>query len=244
MQIIIQESSERLAKTAARNGEELIRRAIHEKGHANIILATGASQLEILGELVKAPLNWPHVTVFHLDEYVGIPVDHPASFRKYLKERFADLVPVKAFHYIDGEADPAEECTRVGALIRNHPIDVAFIGIGENGHLAFNDPPADLEIEDPYIQVKLDLVCRTQQYKEGWFPSVDEVPMHAISMSVHQIMKSGAIICTVPDERKAEAVKNALENGVSPEFPASVLKTHKQAYLYLDKGSSSMLKRI
>ena len=217
MKIKIHNTKKELGKAAAREGASLVRKAIGEKGKANIIVATGASQFEMLEELTRDSVDWSKVTAFHLDEYIGIPVTHPASFRKYLKERFVDLVDPEAFHYIDGEADPAAECARLGELISRHPIDVAFIGIGENGHLAFNDPPADLQTEEPYIMVQLDKACRQQQFGEGWFPSLEDVPETAISMSVKQIMKSGAIICTVPDKRKALAVKNALENGISPD---------------------------
>lgn len=244
MKISIHNSKEDLGKAAAEKGTEQIRKAIQKNGYANIIVATGASQFEMLNELTKASMDWSKVTAFHLDEYIGIPVTHPASFRKYLKERFVGLISLKEFHYIDGEADASEECARLGALISQHPIDVAFIGIGENAHLAFNDPPADLETEEPYMVVNLDLDCRKQQYGEGWFPSIEDVPETAISMSIQQILKSGSIICSVPDERKAKAVKNTLENGVSPQIPASILKTHNQAYLFLDTGSSSLLKRM
>jgi glucosamine-6-phosphate deaminase len=195
----------------------------------------------MLGELVKADIDWSKVTVFHLDEYIGIPVTHPASFRKYLKERFVDLVTPAAFHAIDGETDPPWECCRLGGIIKRHSIDVAFVGIGENAHLAFNDPPADFETEDPYIIVDLDLVCRKQQLGEGWFPSLEAVPEKAISMSVRQIMKAKSIICTVPDQRKAEAVRNTLEGDVRAEVPASILNTHKKAWMFLDKQSASLL---
>ena len=244
MKISIHDTKEELGKAAARKGAALIRQAIDKNGKASIIVATGASQFEMLEELTRDFVDWSRVTAFHLDEYIGLPVTHPASFRKYLKERFVDLVSPAAFHYIDGEADPEKECARLGELISQHPVDVAFIGIGENAHLAFNDPPADLQTEDPYIMVTLDRDCRQQQFGEGWFPSIDDVPETAISMSVNQIMKSGSIICAVPDKRKARAVKNALENGISPDYPASVLKSHHQAYLYLDRESASLLKRI
>jgi len=244
MKISIHDTKEELGKAAARKGAALIRQAIDKNGKASIIVATGASQFEMLEELTRDFVDWSRVTAFHLDEYIGLPVTHPASFRKYLKERFVDLVSPAAFHYIDGEADPEKECARLGELISQHPVDVAFIGIGENAHLAFNDPPADLQTEDPYIMVTLDRDCRQQQFGEGWFPSIDDVPETAISMSVNQIMKSGSIICAVPDKRKARAVKNALENGISPDYPASVLKSHHQAYLYLDRESTSLLKRI
>ena len=244
MTIKISENKEALGKAAAVKGAELIRRAITLKGEATIIVATGASQFEILEALTGIKLNWSRVTAFHLDEYIGLPDTHPASFRRYLKERFADKVPLKQFHYIDGELDPAKECKRVGELILARQVDVAFIGIGENGHLAFNDPPADFETEEPYIVVKLDRACRQQQFGEGWFPTLEEVPDTAISMSVKQIMKSANLICSVPDKRKAEAVKNVLEGKVTPEVPASVLKTHPAVHLYLDKGSTSLLRRF
>jgi glucosamine-6-phosphate deaminase len=178
---------------------------------------------------------------FHLDEYIGIPETHPASFRKYLKERFADIVKPKVFHFVNGNTDPVLECKRLGNLISKHTIDVAFIGIGENGHLAFNDPPADFETDDPYIVVTLDEACRKQQLGEGWFASMEEVPEKAISMSIKQIMKSKAIICTVPDLRKARAVKSTVEEPVSNHVPASVLQNHPATNLYLDKDSSSLL---
>jgi glucosamine-6-phosphate deaminase len=244
MKVFIYKTKEELGTTAARKGAELIRKAILEKGEATIIVATGASQFEMLDELVHARVDWTKVTAFHLDEYIGIPVTHGASFRKYLKERFVDHVPLKEFHYIDGESDAETECGRLGELIADQSVDVAFIGIGENGHLAFNDPPADFETETPYIKVGLDLECRNQQFGEGWFPSLDQVPEMAISMSVNQILKSENIICSVPDERKAEAVKKAVEMEVSPQVPASALKTHKKTWLFLDRDSSSLLRRI
>ncbi|MGW8315419.1 MAG: 6-phosphogluconolactonase [Bacteroidales bacterium] len=204
MIVKIHETKEELGRAAAGMGASLIRDALKKKGHATIIVATGASQFEILKALTSARLDWSKVTAFHLDEYIGLPDTHPASFRKYLKERFVDMVPLKEFHYINGEHDPAEECKRVGAKIAGKEVDVAFIGIGENGHLAFNDPPADFGTSEPYLVVNLDQECRQQQFGEGWFPSLEEVPSTAISMSVKQIMKSGAIICTVPDTRKAK----------------------------------------
>ena len=180
--------------------------------------------------------------MFHLDEYLGLPITHPASFRKYLKERFLDQVTeLKAYHLIDGEKDPAEETNRLNALITKSPIDVAMVGIGENGHLAFNDPPADFDIETPYLVVNLDVACRQQQFGEGWFPTLEDVPTKAISMSIKQIMKAKKIICSVPDERKAKAVKACLENEVSPQFPASILQQHADCDIYLDEAAASLL---
>ncbi len=244
MEINIQLTKDALGKTAASRGADLIRSAIRKKGRANIILATGSSQFEMLSSLIQEDIDWSRITAFHLDEYIGISINHTASFRKYLKERFVDKVPLKEFHFIDGEADPSLEIGRLNELIEQHQIDVAFIGIGENAHLAFNDPPADFETTDPYIEVELDLDCRKQQFNEGWFPSVEEVPDRAISMSVNHILKSASIICTVPGERKAVAVKHTLENGVVSDIPASALKTHKSVYLYLDQDSSSGLPRL
>lgn len=242
MDVSIFDTKTTLGAEAARKGANLISEVLKEKDSANIILATGASQFEMLGELVKAKLDWSKVTVFHLDEYIGIPESHPASFRKYLKERFLNLVSPAAFHAIDGEGDAQEECARLNKIIKTHPVDVAFVGIGENGHLAFNDPPADFDTKEPFIVVDLDEACRKQQMGEGWFPSLEAVPMQAISMSIRQIMKSKTIICSVPDGRKAQAVRNTMEEPVSPLVPASILTTHKDAYLYLDQHSASLLK--
>ncbi len=246
MDVKIMPDKTRMGKAAAAAGAEHIRRAIAERGAANIIVATGASQFEMLAQLVAEPgINWNRVTGFHLDEYVGLPIDHPASFRGYLWQRFVSRLPLplRAFHFLDGEGDPQAECRRVGEIIRQHPIDVAFVGIGENGHLAFNDPPADFETEQPYRVVQLDDACRRQQLGEGWFPTFDDVPKQALSMSVRQIMKSQAIICTVPDERKAEAVRNAVEGEVGPQVPASILQRHERCTLYLDQPAALLLGR-
>ena len=241
MEIIISETKQELGKVAAHRGAGLIRDAILQNGKANIIVATGASQFEMLNELVKEDVNWSLVTAFHLDEYIGISKAHPASFRKYLKERFVDLVKPREFIYVNGDTDPEKECIRLGELIIKHPIDVAFVGIGENGHLAFNDPPADFETEVPYLVVNLDEECRRQQLGEGWFPTFNDVPARAISMSIKQIMKSKAIICSVPDERKSTAVYNTLNSEISPDCPASVMRRHSDAVLFLDPQSASKL---
>jgi len=241
METIISGNPKELGQKAARRGADLIRKAIRERGEANIIVATGASQFEMLAALVKEDVEWPKVTAFHLDEYIGLPATHPASFRKYLKERFADKVPLRSFIYVNGDGDPVIECSRLGKIISERQIDVAFVGIGENGHLAFNDPPADFETDDPYIIVNLDDACRRQQLGEGWFPTIDDVPLRAISMSIKHIMKSIAIICTVPELRKAEAVKKTMKEPVTPAVPASVLRLHEAAWLYLDNDSASLL---
>lgn len=241
METIISKSREVLGKEAAVKGADFIREAIKTRGEANIIVATGASQFDMLRVLVKEDVDWSVVRAFHLDEYIGLPITHPASFRKYLKERFVDIVKPKEFNYVNGETDPVQECKRLGDLIRKCTIDVAFVGIGENGHLAFNDPPADFETEEPYLIVNLDEACRRQQLGEGWFPTFDDVPKRAISMSIKQIMKSKAIICTVPDLRKAEAVKKTIKEPVSPMVPATILRDHGNTWLYLDYDSASLL---
>lgn len=242
MEIIKSISKTELGEKAAITGAELIRKAIHKNGAANIIVATGASQFEMLNELIKQNVDWSKVTAFHLDEYIGISENHNASFRKYLKERFVDKVSIREFIYVSGEDDPQEECRRIGELISKHPIDVAFVGIGENGHLAFNDPPADFETEEAFLVVNLDEDCRRQQMGEGWFKTIEEVPKQAISMSIKQIMKSKAIICSVPDERKSEAVYNTVYAEISVKHPATILRTHSNTILFLDKFSASKLK--
>jgi len=242
MEIIVSKDKFELGRKAAEKGAKLIRKAIDEKGEANIIVATGASQFEMLAELVKQDVDWTKVTGFHLDEYVDMPVTHPASFRKYLKERFVDKVPLKAFYYVNGDTgDPQAECDRLGRIIREKPIDVAFIGIGENGHLAFNDPPADFETEEPYLVVNLDEACRKQQLGEGWFPTLEDVPERAISMSIKQILKSKNIICSVPDERKAKAVQGTVKSEITPMIPGTALQKHPATWLYLDEASASLL---
>jgi glucosamine-6-phosphate deaminase len=243
MEIVIAANKNDLGHQAARLGAAAIRDAIARRGSAAIIVATGASQFATLAALIEADVDWSKVTGFHLDEYLELPITHPASFRKYLKERFVDRVPLAAFHYVNGEAaDPKAECRRLGELISRHPIDVAFVGIGENGHLAFNDPPADFVTDEAYLVVNLDDACRRQQFGEGWFPTLEAVPRRAISMSVRQILKSNEIVCSVPDERKAEAVRGAVEGPVTPDCPASVLQKHSRMTLLLDPASASLLK--
>jgi glucosamine-6-phosphate deaminase len=231
-----------LGEAAAQQAVTAINRAISERGRARIIAATGASQFEFLRALTETPgVDWSKIEMFHLDEYAGMPVTHPASFRKYLRERLIEPTGMENYHLLDGEADPQEVCRRVGAAISSAPIDVAFVGIGENGHLAFNDPPADFETEEPYIVVNLDEACRRQQVGEGWFAGLADVPQQAISMSVKQILRAREIICIVPDARKARAVKDCFENEISPLFPASILRAHENTVVYLDGESSSQL---
>lgn len=241
MKIEMYDSDNALGKAAAKHAAQLLRKAIETNGSANIILATGTSQFETLNQLINEDVDWSKVTMFHLDEYIGLPITHAASFRKYLQERFISKVDLKEVYLINGETNAQQECKRLGELITQHPIDIALIGIGENGHLAFNDPPADFETEEPYIIVELDNVCRQQQMNEGWFNSIDDVPQKAISMSVKQIMKSKNIICSVPGKRKAVAVKNCLENTVSNLFPASILQKHTHCIIYLDRDAASLL---
>ena len=231
------------SEAAAHAASTKLRKAITERGHASFIVATGASQFDFLDALTAdKTIDWDNTTMFHLDEYIGIPETHPASFRKYLRERLVDIVRPGTVHFLNGEADePQAECERLNRIISQHQIDVAFVGIGENGHLAFNDPPADFETDDPYILVELDEPCRLQQVGEGWFTGLDEVPTQAISMSIRQIMKAQTIICTVPDERKAEAVRNCLHGEITPLHPASILQTHPDCSVFLDTGSASLL---
>jgi len=235
---------ESLGQAAAALGANLIRKAIASNGLANVIVATGASQFETLAALSKEPdIAWNKVNFFHLDEYVGMKITHPASFRKYLWERFERLLPLppRSFSYLDGEGDSQAEADRAGRLIEEHPIDVAFVGIGENGHLAFNDPPADFESNLPYLIVNLDEDCRKQQLGEGWFDSLDEVPRQAISMSIRQIMKSMHLIVAVPDARKADAIGRTINGPVTSDTPASIMQEHPSCYFFLDTQSAAKL---
>jgi glucosamine-6-phosphate deaminase len=244
MIIFQSENPKALGNLAGEAAAPLIREAISKKGKANLILATGTSQFETISKLLDEEIDWSKVTVFHLDEYIGIPISHPASFRKYLKERFVDKVAnLGMIHYINGENDPEEECKRLESLISGKEIDVAFVGIGENGHLAFNDPPADFDTPAPYLVVDLDEPCRKQQMNEGWFEKMEDVPVQAISMSIQQIMKSKHIICSVPDERKAKAVQACLEGEVSNLNPSSILQKHDSCRIFLDDASASLLSK-
>ena len=247
MELHIASSKQALGRAAAKAGAQAIRDAIAARGHARIIVATGASQFEMLDVLVAEPdIDWSKVTGFHLDEYIGLPETHPASFRGYLKQRFTGKLPtLGAFYFVDGEAaDLDAELARLGAAIATGPIDVCFAGIGENAHLAFNDPPADFDTEKPYIVVELDETCRRQQLGEGWFPTLEDVPARAISMSVRQIMKSRLVVLSVPDARKAKAVQASIEGPVSPETPASILQRHPACVVYLDGPAASGLKAL
>jgi len=233
-----------MAKAAADAAARVLRDAIQRQGRAAFVAATGASQFNFLKHLVAAPgIAWERTTMFHLDEYIGMSADHPASFRRYLRERLTSRVSIGTVHFIAGDAPGLSgEVDRLNRAIAATPIDAAFVGIGENGHLAFNDPPADFATEIPYIIVRLDDACRRQQFGEGWFKTLDDVPREAISMTVRQIMKAAHIVCTVPDKRKAHAVQACLEGEIGPMFPASILRTHPSCTLFLDKDSASLLK--
>jgi len=244
MNIRIYKNRQNLGREAASDAASIIQNAIRLNGSATIILATGTSQFEVLKYLVEMPgVDWSKVVLFHLDEYIGIPGDHPASFRRYIQERVIDKVgPMKAVYLINGQnRNPRKECQRLGKIISTVTVDLVLAGIGENGHLAFNDPPADFTAEEPFILVTLDRRCRQQQLGEGWFKTLKEVPGKAITMSIRQIMKSRQVICAVPDKRKAEAVKNCLEKEVSDQYPASALRQHPSCTLYLDHDSAALL---
>ena len=231
-----------MGRAAAEHAARVLRETLTTRGSARIIAATGASQFDFLDALTAAPdIDWPRVEMFHLDEYVGLPIGHPASFRKYLLERLISKTALTNYHLLDGDGDAAAVARQAGRIIAAAPIDVAFVGIGENGHLAFNDPPADFTTDEPYLIVTLDDACRRQQVGEGWVASIDDVPTRAISMSIRQILKAREILCIVPDARKAKAVKACLEGPVSPMAPASILQTHEGTTVYLDRDSASLL---
>jgi len=242
LQIKILADKDALGRAAAEQAANSLRRAIRQRKVARIIAATGASQFEFLDALTAAPdIDWSCVEVFHLDEYIGIPITHPASFRKYLLERLINKTGITRYHFLNGDGDVRRSVAEIARELQREPVDLAFVGIGENGHLAFNDPPADFDTNDPYLVVQLDHKCRQQQVNEGWFGSVAEVPSQAISMSVRQIMRARELIAVVPDERKAQAVKNSLEGQITPMVPASILRSHPNATIYLDKDSAALL---
>lgn len=228
---------------AAEHAAQDLRDALEQFGTASLIVATGASQFQVLDQLVAQPdIDWSRITGFHLDEYVGLAPDHPASFCKYLQDRFVSKVPLRTFHFMYGNGDVDHTIHRIGELITQRTIDVALVGIGENGHLAFNDPPANFDTEQPYLLVDLDDACRQQQVGEGWFDSLDAVPSQAISMSVRQILKSRNIYCSVPDERKSNAVRDTVEGPISPLVPASILRQHPNTHLIVDNAAASKLR--
>lgn len=231
-----------MARTAAQHAANSLRTLLATKDTVRLLAATGASQFEFLEELAKEQgIDWSRIELFHLDEYVDIPAIHPASFAKYINERIIQPFGIKKFHLLDGTRDPHQVAAEMSEAIAVAPIDLAFCGIGENGHLAFNDPPADFETEVPYLVVNLDEACRQQQVGEGWFPTFNDVPRQALSISIRQLMKANEIICVVPDERKANAVKACIAGPVSPDAPASILRVHPNATIYLDRDSAREL---
>ena len=244
MKIQIFENPVELGKTAAARCTEIINEAIETKGNARIVLSTGASQFDTIQALIESNLDWSKVEMFHLDEYIGLPESHPASFRKYLKERFLSKVNIKQAYLVDGEDDPQKVIAYLTAEIRKEPIDLGVIGIGENAHIAFNDPPADFETKEAYICVYLDDACKQQQVREGWFATTDDVPKQAISMSVYQIMQCRKIVSCVPYAVKAKAIKDTLENPLTNWVPATMLKEHPDMSLYLDKDSASLINLV
>lgn len=243
MQIHIHENSNRSGYYAALESKRLINNAIEQKGNARIVLSTGASQFDFIEHFIKMDIDWSKVEMFHLDEYIGLPESHPASFRKYLKERFLEHVKVKRACLVNGEVDPKTEIERLNKEISESPIDLALIGIGENAHIAFNDPPADFDNDAPYAIVTLDDTCKQQQVREGWFATIDDVPKQAITMTVQQILKSEHILSVVPHEAKSTAVRNMMTGEIDPNVPATILKTHSNWQLYLDQHSSSQFYR-
>jgi glucosamine-6-phosphate deaminase len=242
MMIKVFDSKVEMARDAANRAADTIREAISERGEARIIAATGASQFEFLDALTKiSDIDWKRVEMFHLDEYVGVSGQAPASFCKYLRERLIDKVGLEKYHLLDGTQAPATVIEQVSAEIRKAPIDIAFVGVGENGHLAFNDPPADFDTEEAYMVVNLDEACRKQQLGEGWFSTLADVPRQAISMTIKQIMKAKQILCIAPDARKANAIKVCFNGEVSAAAPASILQQHSDTILYLDRDSAALL---
>jgi glucosamine-6-phosphate deaminase len=228
-------SKAEMAQAAARHAADSLRALLAAKQTVRLLAATGASQVEFLEKLgAEQGIDWPRVELFHLDEYVGLPVSHPASFARYIEERIIQPFGIVRYHLLDGTRDTHA----VAAAIATSPIDLAFCGIGENGHLAFNDPPADFETDEPYLVVNLDEACRRQQVGEGWFASLDEVPKQALSISIRQLLKANEVICVVPDARKAAAVKLCLLGPVSPDAPASILRVHPNATIYLEPESA------
>lgn len=234
-----------LSHAAAEQAATAIRDAIESHGRARIVAATAASQIEFLDTLTRAPeIDWKRVEAFHLDEYIGLPISHPGSFRKMLVQQLISKTGIPTYHLLDGDApDPSEVVRKVSSTLAAEPVDIAFLGIGENGHIAFNDPPADFQTEQPYIIVDLDEACRQQQVGEAWFADISQVPRQAISMSVRQILKAKEILAVVPDARKAEAIKRCFEGEISPTAPASILRQHPNATIYLDRYSASLLSR-
>lgn len=239
MKITVSENAVQLGERAAALTAEKLNTEIEKNGSARLVLSTGASQFETIKSLVNKPVDWSKVEVFHLDEYVDLPITHPASFRKYIRERFGDFVNAKAIYYVNTDGNIEDNIAELTDKLHEAPVDVALIGIGENAHIAFNDPPADFDNDNAYIIVKLADKCRNQQLGEGWFADIDEVPTHAVSMTVKEIMRSKVIVSSVPHAVKAQAIKDTLENDLTPDVPATMLKQHEEFYLFVDKNSAS-----
>jgi len=234
MKIIVSKDAEALGMNSAEYTAKAINEAIADHGEARIVLSTGASQFPMFKNIINLDVDWSKVTMFHLDEYVGLPETHIASFRKYLKERFVSKVNLKAAHFVDGTPEGIAALTKE---LRSAPIDIGLIGIGENAHIAFNDPPADFDTKDAYIIVNLNDTCKKQQVGEGWFPTIDDVPKQAVSMTVYQILQCKKIISIVPHAVKANAVKLTMENEVSNKIPATIMKGHDDFTLFVDENS-------
>ena len=240
MNINISRTSGEMAQRAAAFAAQAINRTIEQNGEARILLSTGESQIETIRRLTEMEVEWDKVVMFHLDEYINLAETHKASFRKYLKERFIQVVNPKKAYLVNGEGNVEENIAVLTEELRKAPIDVALVGIGENAHIAFNDPPADFETDKAYIIVNLDQTCKQQQVNEGWFGSLDEVPAQAISMTVPQILKSRTIVTIVPGIRKSDAIQKALSaEKVTNLVPATILKTHPDWNLFLDGDSAS-----
>jgi glucosamine-6-phosphate deaminase len=242
MVVRVFEERNSLGQAAAAQAATAIRDAIAKRERARVVAASAASQFEFLEKLTAAPgIDWKCVELFHLDEYIGLPMSHPASFCKFLQERLIGKTGITRHHLLNGEEDPVEVIRQTNHAIMEAPIDITFVGIGENGHLAFNDPPADFETEEPYIVVSLDEACRQQQVGEGWFKDLAAVPKRAVSMSVRQVLKAKEIVAVVPGPKKAQAIKACFDGKISPMAPASILRTHANATIYLDRESAALL---
>lgn len=239
LRIFICPNLDALGLAAAQRAGRILRAALRIRPRASVVFATGTSQFPILQQLIRMDIPWNRVRGFHLDEYLGLPQDHPAAFGRYLRERLLQHLPLGEFHFIDGNsADPEFECLRLGQQLTAQPIDLILLGIGENAHLAFNDPPADFQTTAAYLKVDLDDACRRQQLGEGWFPDLESVPRQAISMSIRAILSARRLICCAPEARKAAAVAAAVNGPVTPWVPASILQRHPRTWLYLDQDSS------
>jgi glucosamine-6-phosphate deaminase len=243
MKLVVSADKRAAGHAAAARAREALLAAQAASGVARLVAATGVSQLEMLERLTAAGsgIDWTRVELFHLDEYVGLSAAHPASFQRYIRERLVEPAGITRAHLLDGARPAAEVCARVGEAIRRAPVDLVLLGIGENGHLAFNDPPADFTTEEAFIVVRLDEACRRQQVGEGWFPRLEDVPTSAITMTVRQILAARELVCLAPEARKATAVRAALEGPVTPDLPASALRTHARATLFLDEASAARL---